>query len=175
MNALVAVAMEPGRRGRERVASRSAEELRARVATAVSKAASKGEEGIVRGLAALLALQGGADVDNMDSGRAPLYTASSQGCIEAVKVLLAAGATVDKALSCGTTPLYIASSKGHTDALKALLAAGATVDTARSCGATPLYIASQYGHTDAVKALLAAGATVDMARSLCFKSNPHRV
>ena len=84
LTALVAVAMEPGRRGRERAASRSAEELRARAATAVSKAASKGEDGIVRGLATLLAWQGGADVDNLDSGQAPLHTASSHGCIEAV-------------------------------------------------------------------------------------------
>ena len=104
-----------------RLACRTVEDLRAQVATAVSKEASNGNEGIVRGLAVLLAVQGGADVNYEDSeGWAPLHIASFQGSIKLAKVLLAAGAAVNKAKIGGAKPLYIASQVDYTDAMRRL-------------------------------------------------------
>jgi ankyrin repeat protein len=78
--------------------------------------------------------------------------AAQQGHTEAVKLLLAAKASVDAANKDGWTPLYIAARKGHTEAIKLLLAANAD-PTKEVQGWTALAIADRNGHKD-IAALL---------------------
>ena len=47
------------------------------------------------------------------------------GRVEAVRVLLAAGADANKAKLGGLTPMYIAASNGHAETVRVLLEAGA--------------------------------------------------
>ena len=95
-------------------------------------------------------------------GWTALFFASDGGHVDAVRVLLAAGAeagAVNGAL--GSTPLHNAATTGHAGVVEALIEAGADVNAARASGATPLHCAAERGHADAVRALLKAGASVD--------------
>ena len=106
-----------------------------------------------------------ADVDQPADGRTPMFLAARERHVSMVRVLLEAGAGVDKArASDGVTPLLMASSYGHTEVANALIAAGADVDKARTDdGTTPLLLASWNGGVEVVAALIAAGADVDKA------------
>ncbi len=70
----------------------------------------------------LINLQVDIERARFTEGRAPLHIASEQGCIEGIKILLAAGACIDKKDNCGRTPLHFAVREGHTEAMKLLLA-----------------------------------------------------
>ena len=99
----------------------------------------------------------GADVDEADDkdGVTPLYMASLMGHLAVVKVLLKAGAGVNKPNKDGFTPLYMASYKGHLEVVEFLLAKGAAVNQARTInGTTPLWVACQNGHERVVRCLL---------------------
>ena len=102
-----------------------------------------------------------------NDGRTPLFTASYQGHVEVVKLLLAApGIDVNQANNNGFTPLYNASQEGHVEVVKLLLAVGADVNKASKGGWTPLYMASRNGHAEIVKLLLAApGIDVNLANN----------
>lgn len=98
-----------------------------------------------------------------DKAATTLLTASLNGNIEAVKLLLEAKADVNKAYTSEATPLYLASTKGHTEVVKLLLGAMADVNQAEAkYGATPLIIASRGGHTEVAKLLLEAKADVNV-------------
>jgi ankyrin repeat protein len=73
-------------------------------------------------------------------GLTPLLFAVRQGSMEAVDVLLAAGADVNQ-VSAGdkSSPLVIAVANGHFDIAMHLLAKGADPNLAAENGATPLY------------------------------------
>ena len=90
-----------------------------------------------------------------------LTKASSQGHLDILKALIAAGANKDKADSNGWNPLTRAASSGRVGCVKALLAAKADVNKADRDGWTPLICASYYGHVEIVKILLASGAKKD--------------
>ena len=75
-----------------------------------------------------------------------------------VKVLIAAGADVNKADWDGETPLYRAACNNNEAVVKALIAAGADVNKADDDGETPLWYAARNGHEAVVKVLIAAGA-----------------
>ncbi len=92
-----------------------------------------------------------------------LIEAAENGDDELVKLLIAAGADVNKANKYGNTPLYRAAWNGHTECAKLLIAAGADVNKADKFGETPLYCAADKGRTECVKLLIAAGADVNMA------------
>ncbi|MBR5888341.1 MAG: ankyrin repeat domain-containing protein, partial [Akkermansia sp.] len=90
-----------------------------------------------------------------------LYDAAENGETELVKLLIAAGADVNKVVKDGRTPLYWAAIKGLTDCVKLLIAAGADVNKADEDGKTPLYKAVERDRTECVKLLIAAGADVN--------------
>ena len=68
--------------------------------------------------------------------KTPLFIACEAGNVDAARLLLDNGATVDRADKNGMTPLYIACWKGHVDTARLLLEKGAEVDRAMSASAT---------------------------------------
>lgn len=117
--------------------------------------------GYADALAALIA--GGADpkaapLDN--KGTTPVSVAARNGDAATLKVLVDAGADVEKSNISGSSPLYLAAQEGHAEAIELLIAAGADVDTPRDTGATPCFIACVNGHVDALRALIKAGCDV---------------
>jgi ankyrin repeat protein len=86
-------------------------------------------------------------------------TAALTGKVDAVRVLLAAGAKVNVAEPVrGQTAFMWAASEGNTAAVETLVEFGAQVKTKSKSGFTPLLFAVRNGHKDTVAALLAHGA-----------------
>jgi len=105
-----------------------------------------------------------AIIDGADrEGRTPLYLACDAAHADVVKMLIEAGADVNKAGSYGCTPVYMASEGGHADVVKMLIEAGADLNKADDYGCTPVYKASERGDADVVKMLIEAGADVNKA------------
>lgn len=77
------------------------------------------------------------------------------------KMVIAAGANVNKTGKSSETPLHAAAIKGRAGVAKVLIAAGASVNTHDQDGMTPLHSAAVWGHTEMVRVLLAAGADVN--------------
>lgn len=104
--------------------------------------------------------------------------ASSQGRVDAVKILLEAGSDVNAVDSDGVSALMWASGsevadanhrkglleramKGHIEVVKKLLEYGARVDQRDHDGITAVMFAAYHGHDGAVKTLLNHGANAD--------------
>ena len=87
-----------------------------------------------------------------------LHEAAKKKDVEAVKVLLKAGADVNARDKDGGTPLYAAVFWGHVELVKLLLEAGANVNAKGIGGDTPLHLAAIQGNVGAVKVLREAGA-----------------
>ena len=87
-------------------------------------------------------------------------------CLEKnMKILIAAGANVNKTDLRGIPSLYRIAQYGHPEIVKLFIAAGANVNqTTASTGASPLHIATSMGHTEVVKTLIAAGANVNKSQ-----------
>jgi len=119
---------------------------------------SAAKKGNIKDLINLLKAPG-ANVNQMDKNQqTPLWWASYNGKLDAVKVLLGApGIDVNLSNNKGETPLWVASYKGHLNVVKALLAApGIDVKQTNKSGRTPLRMASEQGRTEVVELLLAA-------------------
>lgn len=76
-----------------------------------------------------------------DEGISPLIAASSEGHLEVVKLLIAAGANVNGKDQDDTTALMAASARGHLDVVKELVAGGAKVNEQNRDGHTALMFA----------------------------------
>ncbi|KAG1651739.1 Haloalkane dehalogenase [Nymphon striatum] len=90
-----------------------------------------------------------------------LIFAADRGEVEIVKMLIAAGAPLDRVNSLGWTALLEATVLGdggtaHQEIVKALLDAGANRDIGDRDGITPLEHAQKRGHTDMAKILMAS-------------------
>ncbi|PYR84163.1 MAG: hypothetical protein DMG19_17400 [Acidobacteria bacterium] len=71
----------------------------------------------------------------------PLLFAAREGSIETVRVLVAAGAKVNKTSVDGSGPLLVAVQNGHYEIARFLLDRGADPNQANTKGWTPLYLA----------------------------------
>jgi len=108
-------------------------------------------------------LKAGADPNAaLPDGETALMTAARTGKVDAVKSLLAHGASANaKEPVRGQTPLMWAAAEGNADVIRLLVERGADTQTRSSGGFTALLFAVREGRIQAVKALLAAGASVN--------------
>jgi ankyrin repeat protein len=107
--------------------------------------------------AAQVALRSGASKDaTTDFGFTALHVAATKGHLPVVRLLIDAGADVDRRERHGVSPLLQA--VGWPGVMEALLDAGADVDGATVQGVTPLMSAAAFGEMESVRLLLARGA-----------------
>ena len=115
------------------------------------------------------AIKNGTNVNAKYNGRfdgdneynTPLYMAASNGNIEAVKILLEAGADVNAKNFKGETPLYVAISKNNNELAKLLMQYNADVNH-KVHGWTPLYFAILKKNNEIAKILIEHNANVDL-------------
>ena len=107
-------------------------------------------------------IKAGADLNAVEhpksGGNTPLGSAVVEKNMQAFRLLLKAGALIDKR-GFSETPLEVAAQEGSVAFTKACIAAGAAIDPRNgSTGKTPLMTAAHFGHANIVKLLLQAGA-----------------
>jgi len=93
-------------------------------------------------------------------GHTPLHYAAQEGKTKKIRMLVEAGADVNRMEMNGFAPLHLAAGEGHVKAVQALLAAGADMEIENPLNEnnTPLMLASQYGLTEITKLLVEHGA-----------------
>jgi ankyrin repeat protein len=117
-------------------------------------------------LALTVLLEHGADVDAIEAwrGQTALMWAVAQNQVDAVDVLLRAGADPNARSTGGFTPILFAAREGYLDVLDALVRAGANVDdVVPSSGMSALVMSVYNAHYDFAKGLLDVGANPDSA------------
>lgn len=120
-------------------------------------------DGAISGDTAVLAaaLNDGARIDSLDqrrsqNGRRALNYAAINNRVDAIRFLLARGASIEATNITGFTALHHAAEYGSLDAARVLLAAGADPKHTNAEGVTPLARARQEGHLDVAELLEAA-------------------
>ena len=105
-------------------------------------------------------------------GVTALLMAAEEGCVDAIRALHAAGASLDESssqeannepslnLRKATTALLSASMNGHAAAVRALLNLNADVNHGNDAGGSALMAACKGGHVEVVHQLIARGADV---------------
>ena len=138
--------------------------------TALHVAAEKGDTAALRqAIGALRRRERDTELNRIDrEGYSPLAYAARAGNLEAVEILVKAGATVDRADDYGGwTPLLQAADQRHAAVVRYLVAHGANPNVSTRIGKTPLSVALQgsvftfgpAGDREAtVRALLVGGA-----------------
>jgi ankyrin repeat protein len=86
-------------------------------------------------------------------GQTALFTAAINGAVDAMNVLLDAGACVNHVDAFGDTALIEAATFGHARAVRTLIAHGADVMHMDCNGKTAMYWAIHLGHVDVINAL----------------------
>jgi ankyrin repeat protein len=103
-----------------------------------------------------------ADVNQPEAdGTTALHWAVQRDDLEAVDLLLTAGAAASAANRYGVTPLQLAAINGNPASIERLLKAGADPNGALPEGETALMTAARSGSVAAVKILIAHGANVN--------------
>ncbi|XP_049833973.1 poly [ADP-ribose] polymerase tankyrase-1-like [Schistocerca gregaria] len=102
-----------------------------------------------------------------------LREAATDGAVEKLRALLAAGADVGAGDDEMLTSLHCAAREGHVQAVKCLLDGGAQVDTRSNLQNTPLHLAAWKGRVAVVRLLLASSADLN-ARNTFGKTPLHR-
>ncbi|GFS15313.1 ankyrin repeat domain-containing protein, partial [Elysia marginata] len=91
--------------------------------------------------------------------RTPILWAASAGSSAACRVLVSAGADVNRADKDDLTALHCAASRGHSSCVETLVKnCKANVDPVDKNQCTPLFYATTLGYTDCVRSLLNLGA-----------------
>ena len=108
-----------------------------------------------------VALKDGAAIDSLDvrtarNGRRALNWAAINNRADAIRWLLAHGASIEATNLTGFTALHHAAEAGSVDAARILLAAGADPKHTNLEGMTPLARARQEGHVEVAELLEAA-------------------
>ncbi len=116
---------------------------------------------VARDLDAMKRLLAAAPIDlnsQEADGSLPLAAAAASGFLEAVVLLLKAGADPLCSIGGGQTALMRAASRGHAAVVEVLLAANAAINQRDQDGWGPLMFACFKGHASVVLALLNKGA-----------------
>lgn len=119
------------------------------------RAARAGDLAVLR---ARLAQGVGPDVLDPTGGRTALLDAVASGRLEAMRVLLSAGAGVNTPSRSGRTPLIEAAEHGQMAAARLLVKAGADLDRSQRGWGTAVETAERTGHNDIGAMLREAGA-----------------
>ena len=98
------------------------------------------------------------NTQNVVQGATALWCASTGNYVEIVKMLIEAGANVNKPTITGSTPLRGAAFNGHCSVMEVLITNGADLDFSNVVGQSPLLIAVMRGHLRATELLLDKGA-----------------
>ena len=117
------------------------------------------------GISMRLLLEFGADPNRRpanNTGPSPLEWACSHGNLCKVKILLEAGALIDREDHERDTPLAMAVANGHEEIVRHLLCKGADPNAACQPLQAPLYKALMAGRKELLEVLLAAGAAPDL-------------
>jgi ankyrin repeat protein len=128
-------------------------------ATDLADAAMRGDIDAVRSQ-----LEGGADVNaNQGDGMTALHWAAHKDNLEMARMLLAAGADVERGTRIGSiVPLFLAATNGSAAMIELLLDAGADANATNELGTTVLMKAAASGSLDAVTNLLDNGASLNV-------------
>ena len=117
----------------------------------------------------LIALEALLDDESVDlnittvDGDTALHTAALVGNLEAIKLLVAHGADVNRPVDfSGTTPLHFAASRTNAQIVRELIMAGADVNTQNKLGQTPIYFVEHSKNDRVIESLLRAGARLDI-------------
>jgi ankyrin repeat protein len=114
-------------------------------------------------------MKAGADpndpINYINADETPLMHAARAGGVDAVRMLLVAGAKVNARESWnGQTALHWAAAEGHSAVVQALIEGGADIRQRSNAGSTPFMFAVRKGDMPSVNALLAAGVNVNEKR-----------
>jgi uncharacterized protein len=97
-----------------------------------------------------------------DGGFSALHLAARFGVVDAARLLLDNGATIDiKSLATGGTPLHTAASANRIDVAKYLIKRKAKLEIFDKTGSTPLMVAVSQADADMVEVLVDAGAAIN--------------
>ncbi|KAN0072779.1 ankyrin repeat domain containing protein [Elaphomyces granulatus] len=137
--------------------------------TALSRAAAKGHEGVMKVL-----LEKGAELDSKSTNhRTPLSYAAGSGHEVVVKLLVEKGAELECKDEHGWTPLLWAEGDGHQEVVKLLVENGTDLeckgDFGYKSGCTALTWAASNGHEAVVKLLVEEGAELELVKLLLEK------
>jgi len=132
--------------------------------TPFALAAKQGNPAIIEQL-----LKAGVDpndpINFANSTETPLLHAARAGNIDAVNLLIRAGAKVNAREGWnGQTPLAWAAAEGHAAVVQALLDGGADIHERSNAGTTPFIFAVRKGDMATVQTMLKAGANVNEKR-----------
>ena len=122
-------------------------------------AAANDHVGVLR-----LLLDQDANVNHENNdGVTSLYIACCNGCVEAVRTLLAAKACIRGGSKTGycDTAASAAAFRGHADVLRALIQASADLETKNELSYTALHLAAVQGQSACVQHLVSARASID--------------
>ena len=104
-------------------------------------------------------LKRGMDPNTLDpTGMPVLHLAARDGSLEAVKVILGAGANIDRRNAAGESALMLAAIQGHKEVVNFLIQREAQVNHP---GWTPLIYAATTGKIDIIKILIDNHAYID--------------
>lgn len=95
-------------------------------------------------------------------GFTPLMLAAWEGHVEAVRLLIAAGADFHLTTSFGCTALHLAAAAGHLEVAPALVAGGVPVDARNRDGRTPALEVARSNHAGVAALLHAHGADPEL-------------
>ena len=91
---------------------------------------------------------------------APLHRAAKHDKVDAIDVLVQAGAHLNATTAQGRTPLHTAAAKGQARAAARLLMHGADADALAANAVTPLHLACIQGDVGTVRCLVQGGADI---------------
>jgi len=94
----------------------------------------------------------------VNTGSTPLYASCINGHIDVTRLLLSAGASVNRVNQGGAQALHAVCLRANLALLRLLLCSKADANALKADGATPLSIAAQQGHAGVLACLLKAGA-----------------